>query len=63
MLRRTAAYVALVEGGTPGERIRIKDAYPLVKEAVRKETDVDAKFRGMSAMPSHQPREGVRGPT
>lgn len=50
VLRRSAAYVALVEGGTPGERIRIKDAFPLVKEAVRKETDVDAKFRGMWAL-------------
>ena len=50
VLRRTAAYVALIEGGTPGEPIRIKDAFPLVKEAVRKETDVDAKFRGLWAM-------------
>lgn len=47
VLRRSAAYVALIEGGPPGERVRIKDAFPLVKEAVRKETDVDAKFRGM----------------
>jgi hypothetical protein len=45
--RRAAAYVALTEGGPAGERIRIKDAYPLVKEAVRKETDTDAKFRGL----------------
>jgi outer membrane protein assembly factor BamB len=45
--RRAAAYVALTEGGKAGERIRIKDAYPLVKEAVRKETDTDSKFRGL----------------
>jgi hypothetical protein len=45
--RRSAAYVALTEGGPAGERIRIKDAYPQVKEAVRKETDTDAKFRGL----------------
>ncbi len=50
VLRRSAAYVALIEGGTPGERIRIKDAFPFVKEAVRKETDVDAKFRGTWAI-------------
>ncbi len=50
VLRRSAAYVALIEGGPAGERVRIKDAYPLVKAAVRKETDVDAKFRGLWAM-------------
>lgn len=47
VVRRAAAYVALVEGGTAGERIRIKEAFPLVKAAVRKETDVDAKFLGL----------------
>ena len=46
-LRRGAAYVALTEGGPPGEFIRIKEAYPLVKEAVRKEADPDTKFRGL----------------
>jgi outer membrane protein assembly factor BamB len=48
--RRAAAYVALIEGGPVGERIRIKDAFPLVKAAVQKETDIDAKFRGLWAM-------------
>lgn len=50
VLRRTAAYVALIEGGAPGERVRIKDAFPLVKAAVQRETDVDAKFRGLWAL-------------
>ena len=46
-VRRGAAYVALTEGGPATERIRIKDAYPLVKAAVRKETDIESKFRGL----------------
>jgi hypothetical protein len=50
VVRRSAAYVALIEGGDPKERIRIKDAFPLVKAAVRKETDTDAKFRGLWAL-------------
>jgi outer membrane protein assembly factor BamB len=50
VVRRSAAYVALIEGGPPGERIRIKEAFPLVKEAVRKEPDIDAKFRGLWSM-------------
>ncbi|HEY1192031.1 MAG TPA: PQQ-binding-like beta-propeller repeat protein [Gemmata sp.] len=50
VIRRSAAYVALIEGGPPGDRIRIKAAFPLVKAAVRKETDTDAKFRGLWAM-------------
>jgi outer membrane protein assembly factor BamB len=50
VLRRAAAYVALVEGGDPAERVRIKEAFPLVKSAVRKEPDVDAKFRGLWAL-------------
>ena len=50
VVRRAAAYVALIEGGPPGERIRNKEAFPLVKAAVRKETDTDAKFRGLWAM-------------
>ncbi|MBP3954206.1 PQQ-binding-like beta-propeller repeat protein [Gemmata sp. G18] len=50
VLRRSAAYVALIEGGPTTERIRIKDAFPLVKAAVAKEPDVDAKFRGMWAL-------------
>ena len=48
--RRAAAYVALVEGGTAGGRVRIADAFPLVTAAVRKETDTDAKFRGLWAL-------------
>lgn len=50
VVRRVAAYVALIEGGPPGERIRSKEAFPLVKAAVRKETDADAKFRGLWAL-------------
>lgn len=46
-LRRAAAYVALTEGGPPTERIRIKDAYPKLKEAVLKDPDPEAKFTGL----------------
>jgi len=50
VVRRTAAYLALVEGGPAGERVRIKEALPLVTAAVRKETDTDAKFVGLWAL-------------
>jgi hypothetical protein len=50
VVRRSAAYVALVEGGDPAARVRIKEAFPLVRSAVRKEPDVDAKFRGLWAL-------------
>lgn len=46
-LRRSAAYLALVTGGPAGERVRIPDALPLVKAAVRKDPDLDARFRGL----------------
>jgi hypothetical protein len=46
-VRRAAAYVALIEGGPSSERIRIKETYPKVVEAVRHEPDVEAKFRGL----------------
>jgi hypothetical protein len=46
-VRRGAAYVALVEGGPAAERVRIKGTYPKVVEAVRKEPDAEAKFRGL----------------
>lgn len=46
-VRRGAAYVALVEGGPGDQRVRIPDAFPLVKEAVQKDADPDAKFRGL----------------
>jgi PQQ-like domain len=46
-MRRSAAYVALTEGGQVGERIRIKDAYPKLREAVLKDTDTEAKFAGL----------------
>ena len=49
-VRRAAAYVALVEGGPAAERVRIKETYPRVVEAVRKEADTDAKFRGLWAL-------------
>jgi hypothetical protein len=41
VVRRSAAYVALTEGKGA------KGAYPLVKAAVRKEADTDAKFLGL----------------
>lgn len=50
VVRRSAAYIALIEGGDASERIRIKDAYPKVKAAIRKEVDTDAKFRGLWAL-------------
>ncbi len=46
-IRRSAAYVALIEGGAETERIRIPDAYPKVREAVLKEVDPEAKFAGL----------------
>lgn len=49
-VRRTAAYVALAEGGEPAERVRIKDAYPKLREAVLAETDPEAKFAGLWAL-------------
>jgi hypothetical protein len=46
-VRRSAAYAALTLGGSKDERIRVKDAYPKVREAVLKETDLDTKFVGL----------------
>ena len=46
-VRRAAAYVALTEGGPTSERIRIKDAYPKLKEAVLADTDPESKFIGL----------------
>jgi hypothetical protein len=46
-VRRTAAYAALTEGGPAGQRVRVPDAFPRVKEAVRKDPDLDAKFTGL----------------
>lgn len=46
-LRRAACYVALVEGGPADRRVRIPDALPKVKEAVRRDPDPEAKFRGL----------------
>jgi hypothetical protein len=46
-IRRSAAYTALIEGGPANLRIRIKESFPQVKEAIRKETDLEAKFRGL----------------
>ena len=43
-LRRTLAMVALVEGGPANRRIRLPDAYPRVRAAVLKETDVEVKY-------------------
>ncbi len=46
-LRRSAASVALIEGGPAKERIRIPEIYPQLKEAVRTDADLDAKFTGL----------------
>jgi len=46
-IRRAAAYAALIRGGNSDERIRIKEAYPKVREAVLKETDVTTRFVGL----------------
>jgi hypothetical protein len=48
--RRAAAAVALIEGGSLGERVRVPDAYPRVREAVRAEPDVEAKFEMLFSM-------------
>ncbi|MBX9580416.1 MAG: PQQ-like beta-propeller repeat protein [Gemmataceae bacterium] len=46
-VRRAAASVALVEGGSDKDRIRVKESYEQVKAAVRAEADPEAKFRGL----------------
>lgn len=55
-LRRSAAYLALIEGGPGGKGVRIPDAFDAVKAAVRREPDADAKFRGLWAL-AHTTRE------
>ncbi len=55
-VRRTAAYLALTEGGPAGKRVRVPDAIDAVKAAVRREPDADAKFRGLWAL-AHTTRE------
>jgi outer membrane protein assembly factor BamB len=50
VVRRSAACVALIEGGNHAERVRIPEAFEKVKTAVRKETDTDAQFRGLWAL-------------
>jgi hypothetical protein len=47
VIRRSAAYMALILGGPSDGLIRIKDAYPKVREAILKETDPEAKFTGL----------------
>jgi hypothetical protein len=46
-IRRAAASTALIEGGPPSERIRIKETYPQVRAAVLKEPDLEARFTGL----------------
>lgn len=46
-IRRGAAYQALIEGGPANERIRIKESFEQVKAAIRKEEDVEQKFRAL----------------
>jgi hypothetical protein len=48
--RRTAAYIALTEGGPATERVRIKDSYAKLREAVLKEPDAEARFAGLWAL-------------
>ena len=47
-VRRSAAYTALIEGGPAKDRT--KDAFAAVRDAVRKETDLNAKFVGVWAL-------------
>jgi hypothetical protein len=49
-VRRATAGVALIEGGPPAERVRIKDAYPAVRDAARAEKDPEARFQLLFAM-------------
>ncbi|QDU19400.1 HEAT repeat domain-containing protein [Urbifossiella limnaea] len=49
-LRRTAAYLALVEGEPGGKGVRAPDALDAVKAAVRRDADPEAKFRGLWAL-------------
>ncbi len=49
-LKRTAAALALVEGGPAGARVRIPDAYPKVQAAVKVEADPDARFQMLFAL-------------
>lgn len=46
-VRRAAAYIALTEGGKAGEKVRIPDALPKVREAVSNDPDIEAKFAGL----------------
>ncbi len=47
VVRRMAAYTALIEGGNPEERLRIPQAFPRVKEAIRQEANLEVKFHGL----------------
>lgn len=49
-VRRAAAYTALIQGGPADQLIRIKDAYPRVRDAIRKEADLDTRFVGLWAL-------------
>jgi hypothetical protein len=49
-VRRAAAYTALIQGGPADQLIRIKDAYPKVRDATRKETDLETRFVGLWAL-------------
>lgn len=49
-VRRAAAYVALTEGGPKDQLIHLKDAYPELRTAVLRETDLEAKFTGLWAL-------------
>ncbi|MGL4419875.1 MAG: HEAT repeat domain-containing protein, partial [Gemmataceae bacterium] len=49
-IRRSAAIVALIEGGNTKERIRVPNAYEQVRKQVLAETDTETKFRGLYSL-------------
>lgn len=49
-VKRTAAALALIEGGPAGQRVRIPDVYPKVQAAAKAEADPDARFQMLFAL-------------
>lgn len=46
-VRRSTAMIALIEGGPAQHRIRLPDAYPQVRDAVRRERDIEVKYTAL----------------
>lgn len=46
-IRRSMAMIALIEGGPANRRIRLPDAYPQVRDAVRREKDIEVKYTAL----------------